>query len=131
MPAKSDLLHLGQGPRLLSSTSNSLQSRNREFMFRLCRPPSLDAALWKIREEKISHDGEGNGNDAVDDEEPSPAFMAMYTIQVLVRSCLEETTEHLTDRTSQPEYHRPLADLAWSVPRPKHVVDTRVESRSR
>ena len=99
-------------------------------MLRLRSPPSFGSTLRKIGEENVSHDSEGNSDDPIDYKQPSPAFMAMYTIQVLVRRSLEETTEHLADGTSEPEYHRPFTDLAWRVPGSKHVVDTRVESRS-
>lgn len=56
--------------------------------------------------------------------------VAVNTAEIAIRSRLQETTEHGSNRACQPENHRALTDLARRVPRSQHVVNTRIEARS-
>lgn len=116
MPTQQDSLRLRLRPWLLPSTTDGLHALHRQFVLRLRCPPRLDSTLREIGEEHKAKQSQRQRDNAVNYEQPSPAREAMHTVQVLVRSCLQETTEKCSDRTSEPEYHRSLADLFGSVP---------------
>lgn len=128
MPAKQDGLGFGFRPRLLAGSTDSLHPLTRNYVFSFGRPPSFLSVLRKVWEEDVTHQGQRQSDDAVNDEEPSPAGVAMNTAQVLVRSCLQETTEHVTDRAGEPEHHGTLADLPRRIPRAQKVVDSRIKT---
>lgn len=97
-------------------------------MLRLRGPPSFVIILRQVWEEDIAGKGEGKRDDAVDDEQPSPASFAMDAIEVGICCGLQKPAEELSQGTGQPKYHSPLSKLAWSVPAAEKIVDTWVET---
>lgn len=85
-------------------------------MFFLGRPPGFLPALRQVGEEHKSQYSERERDDAVDDEEPSPAGMAVDTTEIRIRSCLQETAKHVANRAGEPEDHGPLAYFLRSIP---------------
>ena len=128
MPAKQDRLGFGFCPRLLTGSTDGLHPLTCNHVLSFGSPPGLLAVLRKIWEEDITHQGQRQSYDAIDDEEPSPARMTMNTAQVLVRSCLQETTEHVSNRAGEPKHHGSLADLPRCIPRAQQVMDTRIKT---
>lgn len=54
----------------------------------------------------------------------------MNAIKICIRSSLEKSTEHRSNRAGEPEQHGSLANLPRRIPRAEHIMDSRIEARS-
>lgn len=80
VPAQENSLGFSSCPRRFALASNLFHASDGELVLLLGCPPSFGSPLWQIREEDIPQYSQGQGYDAVYDEQPSPALVTMYAV---------------------------------------------------
>ena len=71
----------------------------------------------RVWEEEEPVDGDGEGDEEVDDEEPAPTCKARGAVEVAVDAALHDAAEHSARETGGGENGGPLAYLVGLIPR--------------
>jgi hypothetical protein len=73
--------------------------------------------VWNTRKNDKPKKSYGNGEDSIDDEQPSPSRHASYTREIRISSSLEIATDHATQWVADEPCSRSFEKLVTGIPR--------------
>lgn len=119
VPRRKDLFHKHQCNRRPLFRKRHSVARKLALLFREIHRRRGVRRIWE-EQEPVYRDG--NGEQAVDDEEPAPASEPEVSVQVVVEAGLDEAANHGTSEAGGSEDAAALAELALRVPCAEDVV---------
>ena len=84
MPTQRDPPNLGPRPGLLCRTPDRLHTFNREIVFLFSGPPRLLPVLRQVGNEDETENRKRQRDNAINDEQPPPARVAIDSVEVFV-----------------------------------------------
>lgn len=122
-------LQQGEGEgRALNLGARSRQSRARQVQLRLFEEQSIRPGR-SAGPDKVSDQGEREGDDGIDDEEPPPPCESVDAVQISRGGRLKKTGSQCAESKANIEYASAAADFITSIPASKNEMNTREIAR--